>query len=113
MKKLITHKNSAQLAINVLCNLTNEHCNMCKWEQEVSDNPLLLDPKFACQFIKERKLWLIEKNKICANCLLISKLISANNNFRNANLINTQNVLHDNLIKSDSEAEISDMQKNK
>jgi hypothetical protein len=27
---------------------------MCEWEQECSDNPLLFNPDFACQFIKER-----------------------------------------------------------
>jgi hypothetical protein len=29
MKKLIDHKNAAQLAINVLCDLSKEHCAMC------------------------------------------------------------------------------------
>jgi hypothetical protein len=53
MKKLIDHKNAAQLAINVLCNLSKKHCAMCEWEQDCSDNPLLFDPNFAHQFIKE------------------------------------------------------------
>ncbi len=34
MKKLIDHKNAAQFAINVLCNLSKKHCAMCEWEQE-------------------------------------------------------------------------------
>ena len=53
MKKLLEHKNAAQLAINVLCDLSKKHCAMCEWEQDCSDNPLLFDPNFAHQFIKE------------------------------------------------------------
>ncbi len=34
MKKLLDHKNAAQLAINVLCGLSKKHCAMCEWEQE-------------------------------------------------------------------------------
>jgi hypothetical protein len=30
MKKLMDHKNAAQLAISDLCNFTKEHCAMCK-----------------------------------------------------------------------------------
>jgi hypothetical protein len=70
MKKLIDHKNAAQLAINVFCDLSKKHCAMCKWEQECSDNPLLFDPNFACQFIKERQSWLINKQSMCAKCKL-------------------------------------------
>jgi hypothetical protein len=36
MKELMDHKNAAQLAINVLCNLTKKHCSMCEWEQSTS-----------------------------------------------------------------------------
>jgi hypothetical protein len=70
MKKLIDHKNAAQLAINVLCDLSKKHCAMCEWEQECSDNPLLFDPNFAHQFIKERQSWLINKQSMCAKCKL-------------------------------------------
>ena len=62
MKKLLDHKNAAQLTINVLCDLSKKHCAMCEWEQECSDNPLLFDPNFARQFIKERQSWLINKH---------------------------------------------------
>ena len=55
MKKLIEHKNAARLAINVLCDLSKKHCAMCEWEQECSYNPLLFDPNFARQYIKECK----------------------------------------------------------
>jgi hypothetical protein len=34
MKELMDHKNAAQLAINVLCNLTKKHCSMCEWEEQ-------------------------------------------------------------------------------
>jgi len=61
MRKLIDHKNAAQLAINVLCDLSKKHCSMCKWEQDCSDNPLLLNPYFSQQYIKERCSWLINK----------------------------------------------------
>ncbi len=67
MKKLLDHKNAAQLAINVLCNLSKKHCAMCEWEQECSDNPLLFDPNFARQFIKECQSWLINKNQCALN----------------------------------------------
>ena len=68
MKKLLEHKNAAQLAINVLCDLSKKHCAMCEWEQECSDNPLLFNPSFAKQYIKERKSWLINKQSVCAKC---------------------------------------------
>jgi hypothetical protein len=70
MKKLLDHKNAAQLAINVLCDLSKKHCAVCEWEQECSDNPLLFDPNFARQFIKERQSWLINKQSMCAKCKL-------------------------------------------
>ncbi len=68
MKKLMDHKNAAQLAIKVLCNLSKEHCSMCELEQDSSDNPLLLDPNFACQYIKERHSRFINKQSTCAKC---------------------------------------------
>ncbi len=43
---------------------------MCEWEQECSDNPLLFDPIFERQYIKERKLWLINKQSMFAKCKL-------------------------------------------
>ncbi len=59
MKRLIDHKNAAQLAINVLCDLSKKHCAICEWEQRCLDNPLLFYPNFARQYIKECKSWLI------------------------------------------------------
>jgi hypothetical protein len=58
VKKLMDHKNAAQLAINVLCDLSKQHCAICEWELECSDNPLLFDPIFARQYINECKSWL-------------------------------------------------------
>jgi hypothetical protein len=66
LRKLIDHKNAAQLTINVLCDLSKKHCAMCEWEQECSDNPLLFNPNFARQYIKERQSWLINKQSMCA-----------------------------------------------
>jgi hypothetical protein len=43
---------------------------MCEWEQECSDNPLLFDPIFVCQYIKECQAWLINKQSMCAKCKL-------------------------------------------
>jgi len=68
IKKLLEQQNAANLAISVLCDLSKKHCSMCKWEQECSDNPLLFDPNFARQYIKERKSWLINKQSMCAKC---------------------------------------------
>jgi hypothetical protein len=70
MKKLMDHKNAAQLAINVLCNLSKQHCAMCEWEQDCSNNPLLFDPVFARQYIKECNSWFINKQSVCAKCKL-------------------------------------------
>jgi hypothetical protein len=70
MKRLLDQKNAAQLAINVLCGLSKQHCAICKWEQECSDNPLLFDPVFARQYIQECKAWLINKQSVCAICKL-------------------------------------------
>jgi hypothetical protein len=43
---------------------------MCEWEQECSDNPLLFNPIFARQYIKERQSWLINKQPMCEKCKL-------------------------------------------
>ena len=70
MKKLLDQQNATNLAISVLCDLSKKHCSMCEWEQECSDNPLLFDPIFARQYIKERNSWLINKQSMCAKCKL-------------------------------------------
>jgi hypothetical protein len=70
MKKLLEQQNATNLAISVLCDLSKKHCSMCEWEQECSDNPLLFDPMFARQYIKDRKSWLINKQSMCAKCKL-------------------------------------------
>jgi hypothetical protein len=70
LKKLIDHKYAMQLAINVLCDLSKKHCAMCEWEQECSDNPLLFNPNFARQYIKEHQSWFINKHSMCAKCKL-------------------------------------------
>jgi hypothetical protein len=66
MKKLMQQKEVTEMAINVLCDLTKQHCSMCEWEQECSDNALLFDPVFARSYISERKDWLINKQSMCA-----------------------------------------------
>ncbi len=63
-------KYAAKFAINVLCDLTKQHCSMCEWEQECSDNPLLFDPVFARCYINKRKSWLINKQSMCTKCKL-------------------------------------------
>ncbi len=69
MKKLLQQKDATELAINILCDLTKQHCSMCEWEQECSDNPLLFDPIFARCYIQERKNGLINKQCVqSANC---------------------------------------------
>jgi hypothetical protein len=70
MKNLLEEQNATNLAISVLCDLSKKHCSMCEWEQECSDNPLLFDPLFARQYIKERQSWLINKQSMCAKCKL-------------------------------------------
>ena len=70
MKKLLEQQNATNPAISVLCDLSKKHCSMCEWEQECSDNPLLFNPLFARQYIKERKSWLIKKQSMCAKCKL-------------------------------------------
>jgi hypothetical protein len=70
MKKRMDHKNAEQLAINILCDLSKQHCAMCEWGQECSVNPLLFNPIFARQYIKECKSWIIDKQSVCAKCKL-------------------------------------------
>ncbi len=70
MKKLLEQQNTTNLAISVLCDLSKNHCSMCEWEQECSDNPLLFNPVFARQYIKERQSWLINKQPMCEKCKL-------------------------------------------
>jgi hypothetical protein len=70
MKKLMQQKDAAKFAISILCDLTKQHCSMCTWEQECSDNPLLFDPVFAKSGINERKSWLMNKQSMCAKCKL-------------------------------------------
>jgi hypothetical protein len=50
--------------------ISKKCCAMCEWEQQCSDNPLLFDPKFARQYIKECQSWLINKQSVCAKCKL-------------------------------------------
>jgi hypothetical protein len=68
MKKLLDQQRATELAISVLCDLSKTHCSMCEWEQECSDNPQLFDQTFACQYNKECRSWLINKQLICAKC---------------------------------------------
>jgi hypothetical protein len=70
MKKLLQQKEVTEMAISVLCDVSKQHCSMCEWEQEFSDNPLLFDPVFARRYIAERKRWLINKQSMCARCKL-------------------------------------------
>jgi hypothetical protein len=70
MKKLKEQQRATELAISVLCDLTKEHCSMCKWEQDCSDNPLLLDPAFTSRYISERRSWFINRQSTFAKCKL-------------------------------------------
>ncbi len=56
--------------INVLCDLTKQHCSLCEWEQECSDNPLLFDPVFVRRYINERNNWFFNKQSMCTKCKL-------------------------------------------
>jgi hypothetical protein len=70
MKKLMEQQKATELAISFLCDLTKEHCSMCEWEHDCSDNPLLLDPVFARCYISERCSWFIYRQTTCAKCKL-------------------------------------------
>jgi hypothetical protein len=84
MKKLLEQQNATNLAISVLCDLSQKHCSMCEWEQECSDNPLLLNPNFARQYIAGRKSWLINKQSMCNKCKLQLGKHLINNQMTNA-----------------------------
>ncbi len=84
MKKLMQQKDATELAISILCDLTKQHCSMCEWEQECSDNPLLFNPIFARRYITERKNWLINKESMCAKCKLQLGKHLINHNLQNA-----------------------------
>ncbi len=100
------HKNAAQLAINVLCDLSKKHCAMCEWEQQCSDNPLLFDPIFSCQYIKESQTWLINKQSMCAKCKLQLGQHLANNQVQNAApASNSINQLCENFKQTDNSNE--------
>ncbi len=76
------------MAIYALCDLTKQHYSMCEWEQECSDNLLLFGPVFARRYISERKNWLINKQSMCAKCILkIGKHLINHNAENAANLI--------------------------
>jgi hypothetical protein len=84
MKTLMQQKEATELTISILCDLTKQHCSMCEWEQECSDNPLLFDPIFARCYITERKNWLINKQSMCAKCKLQLGQHLINHNAQNA-----------------------------
>jgi hypothetical protein len=103
MKKLFDHKHAAQLAINVLCDLSKKHCAMCEWELECSDNPLLFYPIFACQYIKERQSWLINKQSVWAKCKVqLGQHIVANQAQNNAPASNNIHQQCNHFNKSDN-----------
>ncbi len=84
MKKLMQQKDATEVAISNLCDLTKQHCSMCEWEQECSDNPLLFNPIFARHYITERKNWLINKQSMWAKCKLQLDKHLINHNVQNA-----------------------------
>jgi len=99
MKKLIQQKEATEMAISILCDLTKQHCSMCEWEQECSDNPLLFDPVFAQRYISERKSWLINKESMCAKCKLqLGKHLIDHNAQNAANLISAASDSLQNLL---------------
>ena len=67
---------------------------MCEWEQECSDNPLLFDPNFARQFIKERQSWLINKQATCAKCEIQLGQHVINDQAQNAQTANINQQCH-------------------
>ncbi len=78
MKKIMDYENAFQLAINILCDLTKEHCAMCKWEQDCSDNPLLLHPVYAHPYIKK-------EIKVCQQSINLCKVqIKTRQTFRSS-----------------------------
>jgi len=67
MKKLKDHKNAAQLAINVLCDLSKKHCAIANGNKNVQTIHCYLT---QCLHIKECQSWLINKQSVCAKCKL-------------------------------------------
>jgi hypothetical protein len=99
MKKLIQQKEATEMAISVLCDLSKQHCSMCEWEEEFSDNPLLFDPVFAQRYIAERKSWLINKQSMFAKCKLQLGEHLIDHNVQNAaNLISAASDSLQNLL---------------
>jgi hypothetical protein len=99
MKKLIQQKEVTEIAINVLCDLTKQHCSICEWEQEFSNDPLLFDPVFAKCYIAEKKSWLINKQSMYAKCKLqFGEHLIEQNTQNTANLNNAANDSLQNLI---------------
>jgi len=99
MKKLIQQKEATEMAISILCDLSKQHCSMCEWKQECSDNPLLFDPVFAQCYIAERKSWLINKQSMCAKCKLQLGEHLIDHNMQNAaNLISAASDSLQNLL---------------
>jgi hypothetical protein len=70
MKKLLEQQKATEMAISILCDLTKEHCSMCKWEQDCSDNPLLFDPVFARRYISEDAHGSLTYNQLVLNANL-------------------------------------------
>ncbi len=62
--------NKTLLILQLVSYVIYQQSSMCEWEQECSDNPLLFNPIFARQYIKERQSWLINKQPICEKCKL-------------------------------------------
>ncbi len=92
-------KEATEIAINILCDLTKQHCSMCEWEQVCSDNLLLFDPVFARRYISERKSWLINKQSMCAKCKLqLGEHLIDHNAQNAANLISAASDSLQNLI---------------
>jgi len=96
-------KEATEMAINILCDLSKQHCSMCEWEQECSDNLVLFDPVFARRYNSERKKWLINKQSMCAKCKLQLGEHLIDHNVQNAaNLIGTAIESMQNLISKQS-----------
>ncbi len=74
MRKFMQQKEATKLAISVLCDLYKQHCSMCEWEQECSDNPLLFEPIFARSTLKKEKVGSSTNNPCVqnANCNLVN-----------------------------------------
>jgi hypothetical protein len=116
MKKPLEQQKATELAISVLCDLTKEHCSMCEWEQDCSDNLLLFDPVFARSYISERCLWFINKQSTCAKCKLkLGEHLLDHHTLNSANKIDTngESAIHKQChnYKSDQTNNFSDQNK--